>query len=109
MREKFKRQIENNNVVTEKSLLEMKNKTYHNGDEIKVGDKILLAMTIEEEEGTINNDSTFSTPIAGWPPSEIETKTLNMKMIIINENQLDLYELHRIQGGGDYMVTIKLK
>ena len=48
--EKFKRQLETNKVVTEESLLEMKNKTYYNGDEVKVGDKILFGMVIGEDD-----------------------------------------------------------
>ena len=88
MRELFKQQIEENKIVTEESLLEMKNKTYHNGDEVKVGDKPLFAMTIDEDvEGNIN---------------------LTMRML--NENQIDLYEPDESRGIHNTRIpTVKLK
>lgn len=87
MRELFKQQIEENKIVTEESLLEMKNKTYHNGDEVKVGDKPLFAMTIDEDvEGNIN---------------------LTMRML--NENQIDLYEPDESRGIHNTRIpTVKL-
>jgi co-chaperonin GroES (HSP10) len=86
--EKFKRQLETNKVVTEESLLEMKNKTYHNGDEVKVGDKILFGM-IEGED---------------------ESGNVNLTMIMLNENQIDLYELNeRRQQLDTFLPIIKLK
>ena len=87
MIEKFKQQLENNKIVTEESLLEMKSKTYHNGDEVKVGDKILFGMIIEK-----NTDGT----------SEVE-------MIMLNENQIDLYEPDQRQLASTYLPVIKLK
>jgi hypothetical protein len=86
--EKFKRQLENNKIVTEESLLEMKSKTYHNGDEVRVGDKILFGMVLEEN---ING-------------------TIDMHMIMLNENQIDLYELdERRQQLDTFLPTIKLR
>lgn len=108
MREKFKQQLEKNKTVTEESLLEMENKTYHNGDEVKVGDKILFAMTMELVDEDGNPDSIYLTPMPGWPEDEVKTKTMNLRMIMLNENQLDLYEFDRVQGG-DYLPVIKLK
>ena len=87
MLEKFKAQLENNKIVTEESLLEMKNKTYHNGDEVKVGDKILFGMVIEE-----NADGTS-----------------DKHMIMLNENQIDLYEEHQRQLASTYLPVIKIK
>lgn len=108
MLEQFKVQLENNKVVTEESLLEMKNKTYHNGDDVKVGDKILFAMTMEIVEDGSDAEGVYSTPMVGWPEDEVKTKTMNLTLIKINENQLDLYELDRIQGGNN-IPMIKLK
>lgn len=88
MLEKFKAQLEENRVVTEDTLFTMKNKTYHNGDDIKVGDKLLFGMTLDEDES--GNKS--------------------LTMIIINENQLDLYEPdERHQVNGNFVPVIKLK
>ena len=87
-REKFKRQLESNKIVTEESLLEMKSKTYHNGDEVKVGDKILFGM-IEGQDDDGN---------------------VNLTMIMLNENQIDLYELdERRQQSDTFLPIIKLK
>lgn len=88
MRERFKAQLEENRVVTEDSLFTMKNKTYHNGDEVKIGDKILFGMTLDEDEN----------------------HNMNLTMVIINENQLDLYEPdERHQVNGNFVPVIKLK
>jgi hypothetical protein len=70
MKEKFKQQLEDNKFVTEESLSQMKNKIYHNGDEVKVGDKPLFGMTLDIDEN--------------------ENKQL--ALIMLNENQIDLYE-----------------
>lgn len=87
-REKFKRQLESNKIVTEESLLEMKSKTYHNGDEVRVGDKILFGM-IEGQD---------------------ESGNVNLTMIMLNENQIDLYELdERRQQSDTFLPIIKLK
>jgi hypothetical protein len=87
MREKFKEQLEKNKIVTEESLLEMKSKTYHNGDAIKVGDKILFGMVIEKNA----------------------TGPTDVHMIMINENQIDLYEPDERQVGTAFIPAIKLK
>ena len=86
--EKFKRQLGNNKIVTKESLLEMKSKTYYNGDEVRVGDKILFGM-IEGED---------------------ESGNINLTMIILNENQIDLYELdERRQQLDTFLPIIKLR
>lgn len=86
--EKFKQQLETNKVVTEESLLEMKNKTYHNGDEVRVGDKVLFGMVAgKDNEGNVN-----------------------LTMIMINENQIDLYESDEPYVRNDaYIPLIKMK
>lgn len=85
--EKFKSQLENNKIVTEELLLEMKNKTYHNGDDVKVGDKILFGMTMSE-----NNDG-----------------SIDMTLITLNENQIDLYEPDERHQGTTHIPVIKKK
>ena len=88
MREKFKQQLEENKTVTEESLIEMKNKFYHNGDEVKVGDKILFAMTIDKD----NEDN------------------INLTMRMLCENQIDLYEPDESRGIHNTRIpTVKLK
>lgn len=88
MREKFKQQLEENKTVTEESLIEMKNKFYHNGDEVKVGDKILFAMTIDKD----NEDN------------------VNLTMRMLSENQIDLYEPDESHGIHNTRIpTVKLK
>ena len=71
MRERFLQQLVENKTVTEESLVEMKNKTYHNGDAVIVGDKPLFGMTIHEDED----------------------KNKVMTLIMLCENQIDLYEM----------------
>ena len=88
MKEKFKQQLEDNKLVTEEILEQMKNKTYYNGDEVKVGDKPLFGMTLHEDEN----------------------KHLSLTLIALNENQIDLYETddrHRIAD--TKLPIIKLK
>jgi hypothetical protein len=70
MRERFKQQLEDNKIVTIESLEAMTNKTYHNGDAVIVGDKPLFGMTLDIDEN--------------------ENKQL--ALIMLNENQIDLYE-----------------
>ena len=65
----------------------MKTKTYYNGDEVKVGDKILFGMVIGEDE----------------------SGNINLTMIVLNENQIDLYELDERHPSDTFLPTIKLK
>ena len=70
MREKFKQQLEENKTVTEESIANYsKNKTYHNGDEMKVGDKPLFGMLLH-----------------------IDGEDKQLELIMLNESQIDLYE-----------------
>lgn len=88
MREKFLQQLEENKTVTEESLEAMTNKTYHNGDAVIVGDKPLFGMTLEIDE---NGNK-------------------QMSMIMLNENQIDLYETDDRHVIADtYLPIIKLK
>ena len=71
MREKFKQQLEENKTVTEESIANYsKNKTYHNGDEMKVGDKPLFGMLLH-----------------------VDGEDKQLELIMLNENQIDLYEI----------------
>lgn len=71
MYEKFKTQLEISEVVTEEILLRMTNKTYHNGDEVKIGDKTLYGLIV----------------------NRIDVGNIDVDMVMLNENHLDLYEL----------------
>lgn len=88
--ERFKLQLVENKVVTEELLAEMKSKTYHNGDEIKIGDQPLYGMIIYEEED----------------------KSRHLQMIILNLNQIDLYEIddkHNIKDTRLPIIKLKMK
>jgi hypothetical protein len=88
MREKFAQQLQKNKTVTEESLVLSKNKTYHNGDEVKVGDKPLFGMMLEIDE----------------------EDNKQISLIMLNENQIDLYETDDRHVNADTFVPIiKLK
>ena len=88
MREKFKQQLEENKMVTEESITNYsKNKTYHNGDEMKVGDKPLFGMLLH-----------------------VDGEDKQLELIMLNENQIDLYETDdRYAIPDTRMPLIKLK
>ena len=72
MRGKFKQRLEENKMVTEESIANYsKNKTYHNGHAVIVGDKPLFGMMLDIDEN--------------------ENK--NLTLIMLCEEQLYLYEL----------------
>ena len=77
MRERFLQQLQDNKRVTEESLAMMGNKTYHNGDAVIIGDKILFGMTIHEDE----------------------YKNRVLTMIMLCEDQIDLYEMDATYKG----------
>ena len=89
MREKFAKQLQENKTVTEESLGQYyANKTYHNGDEVKVGDKPLFGMVLEIDE--------------------YDNRTISM--IMLCEDQIDLYETDNRHVIADtFIPIIKLK
>jgi hypothetical protein len=88
MKERFQLQLQENKTVTIESLTEMKNKTYHNGDAVIVGDKPLFGMTIHEDDD----------------------KNKVMTLIMLCEQQLCLYELDDSHKINDTRIPIiKLK
>lgn len=88
MREKFTQQLQENKTVTEESLALSKNKTYHNGDEVKVGDKPLFGMVLEIDE----------------------EDNKQISLIMLNESQIDLYETDDRHVIADtFIPIIKLK
>jgi hypothetical protein len=84
MKEKFKAQLDENKTVTEESLALSKNKTYHNGDEVKVGDKPLFGMILDIDDK--------------------DNKTLTL--IMLNESQIDLYEIDNRHSIADTRIPI---
>jgi len=57
MRELFEDQLNQNTPITEDSLVKLNNKTYFNGESIKVGEVILFAMLVGdviEKENEVN-------------------------------------------------------
>ena len=90
VKEKFEKQLQDNNTVTEESLSMMTNKRYHNGENVKVGDKILFGMNVEGVAGVDEN--------------------VHITMIMLCENQLDLYESDdRFNTAETKLPIIKLK
>lgn len=86
MREIFEKQLEDSKVVTEEQLPKMK--TYHNGVEIKVGDRVLCAFMVTENH----------------------VGELELRLIFLNENQFDLFELDESRGIKSKLIpTIKYK
>lgn len=89
MKELFKKQLEQNNVITEETLEKLKIKTYKNGDQIKVGDKVLFAMLTDMSEGNIKPNPMFESPIP--MTRDQDTHMISLILITLNENQFDLY------------------
>jgi hypothetical protein len=75
MKEFYTAQIERNQRVTEESLTTFKNKHYHSGREIKVGDLVLFALVQEKDSGN----------------------EITMTLIALHEDEIDNY--HVIQQG----------
>ncbi len=88
MKELFKRQLEENNLVTEEMLKNIKIKTYKNGNEIKIGDKVLYALLTDMSEEQIKAKTYFSDiPME----RKEEPHEISLELITLNENQFDLY------------------
>jgi hypothetical protein len=93
MREIFLKQLENAKAVTEEQLLKANNKTYYNGEPIKVGDKLLIGFH-SEEKGIDENGNSI----------------IELNVIYLNEAQIDLYELdNNEQQINQTLPLIKLK
>lgn len=88
MKELFKSQLTNNQVVTEQNLEKLKKPHYFNGEEIKVGDRYLLALVVN---GSVDN-----------PFMAIE-------LVMINENHIDLYEQDTEYNSNENFPIIKTK
>lgn len=71
MKELFKQQLEENKRVTEEYLGEMQNKTYHNGEQVKVGDQPLFAMNVEPLKDSVK-----------------------LNLIMLSEEHFDEYEIN---------------
>jgi len=85
MKKLFEHQLDTNKVITEETLGKLKNKTYNNGDEIKVGDKVLYAFLTDVSAESIKPIEL--TPMTREePPHEIL-----LKLITLNEDQFNLY------------------
>jgi len=88
MKELFKRQLEENNLVTEEMLKNIKIKTYKNCNEIKIGDKVLYALLTDMSEEQIKAKTYFSDiPME----RKEEPHEISLELITLNENQFDLY------------------
>lgn len=63
-------------ILTEELLAKMSNKNYWNGEEIKIGDKILFAFLFDN-----------------WQPIEIINHEIKMELIILKEEHLEQFNL----------------
>jgi hypothetical protein len=90
----FKTQIEKNVVVTEELLNNLNVKQYNNGEEIKVGDKILYALLQNRNLGEKIDDNDL----------------LTLTVIVLKEEHFDLYTYdERMQDKTTSIPTIILK
>jgi len=84
-----RKMVNDNNIVTEEILEKLNIKTYKNGSDIKVGDKILYALLsnlLVEEIKSINYFSEL-------PMERDNTSTKHtLELIALNENHFDLYK-----------------
>lgn len=86
----FEKQLQTQTVVTEEMLEKMKLKTYHNGDKIEIGDKILFAFLTDVSEESIKK---LMKEEIDSPPMEksSEPHEIVFKLISLNEKHFDLY------------------
>ena len=103
MKKLFKKQLDENNIITEENLKNIVIKTYKNGDEIKVGDKVLYAFLTNMNE-KITEDSDIPMERSN------ESQDIKIELIILNENQFDLYSYdEKLQDKSYSYPIIKLK
>ena len=86
MKNLFKKQLETNKPITGQILSELKNKKYYSGKKIEIGDIVLYAM--------LNKDI-------------ISNGVLEEELIILNENEFQLYSVDEKLNGE--IPTIKCK
>jgi len=90
MRILFKKQIDENILISEDVLKKIQNKNYYNNEPIKIGDCVLYGIL----QGEMIDD------------------VVDIKIITLNESQFDLYEDYGIVNNIDkynYLPVIKLK
>lgn len=87
MKELFKEQLEKNNIITEETLEKIKIKTYKNGDEIKIGDKVLYALLTDISEEQMKARTFSDMPMK----KNEEPHEISLEIISLNESQFDLY------------------
>jgi len=76
MKKLFETQIKQNYIVTEEMLQKLNVKKYDNGEDVKVGDKILFAL-LQDDSVERNINTTF-------------------KLIILKEEHFDLYHYNEV-------------
>jgi len=92
MKNLFKKQIEQNNIITNEILEKLKVKKYDNGDDVKVGDKILYALLQGDILENLANG----------------VNVMSSKVIILKEEHFNLYTYDERMEGGQ-LPTILLK
>lgn len=88
MKNLFKKQLKDNNIVTDEILENLKIKTYKNGNDIKVGDKILYAFLSNLSIEEIKSINYFSE----LPMKKDNISKYTLELITLNENHFDLYK-----------------
>ena len=104
MRNLFKKQLETVQPLTQDGLEKYSTKTYFNDEEMKVGDKVLFGLLIENEIGNpfgIDSPSTMTR-------SDGESG-FTVKLITLNEKHFDLFVCGEKRFTGTEIPTIKLK
>ena len=89
MKQHFKKQIEENSKATEEVLNGFNNKTYHSGREIKVGDTVLFGLVEENYD--------------------VEKDEIKVSLLMLHEDELDLYELSERHHPNQFVPLLKLK
>ena len=75
-------------IITEELLANMVNKNYWNGEEIKIGDKMIFAFLIDNWQ-SIEKIDLENIPIT----REAQTHEIKTEMIILKEEHLELFDL----------------
>jgi len=83
----FKPQIEKNEVVTKEIYSKLKNKEYHNGRKVKIGDKMLYALLVDRVKYN-PIDYTQSPPLKKEEPSQ----SITMTLVVIHEDDINDYQ-----------------
>ena len=104
MKNLFKKQLETVKPLTQDGFEKYSTKTYFNGEEMKVGDKVLFGLLLENEIGNPFGVDSPSTRTRGGGESGF-----TVKLITLNEKHFDLFVCGEKRFTGTEIPAIKLK